>query len=72
MVSWNSIIAAYEQNDDPDTALGFFRRMTTIDAYNMMVECRTIIPNQGTWVSILPPYSQIGVFQQKNMLGIKM
>ncbi|XP_061364402.1 pentatricopeptide repeat-containing protein At4g33990 [Gastrolobium bilobum] len=27
LVSWNSIIAAYEQNDDPTTALEFFKRM---------------------------------------------
>ncbi|KAL1336769.1 hypothetical protein AAHE18_10G086500 [Arachis hypogaea] len=27
LVSWNSIIAAYEQNDDPTTALGLFKEM---------------------------------------------
>ncbi|KAK3015040.1 hypothetical protein RJ639_005565 [Escallonia herrerae] len=27
LVSWNSIIAAYEQNNDPDSALRFFREM---------------------------------------------
>ncbi|KAK7305044.1 hypothetical protein VNO77_42943 [Canavalia gladiata] len=27
LVSWNSIIATYEQNNDPTTALGFFKRM---------------------------------------------
>ncbi|KAF8392636.1 hypothetical protein HHK36_022985 [Tetracentron sinense] len=27
LVSWNSMVAAYEQNDDPITALGFFSKM---------------------------------------------
>lgn len=27
LVSWNSIVAAYEQNDDPSTALQFFMKM---------------------------------------------
>ncbi|PKI71623.1 hypothetical protein CRG98_007946 [Punica granatum] len=27
LVSWNSLVAAYEQNDDPATAFGFFRKM---------------------------------------------
>nr|KYP36920.1 Pentatricopeptide repeat-containing protein At4g33990 family [Cajanus cajan] len=84
VVSWNSVIAAYEQNNEPVTSLGFFKRMQdaiswntlitgyaqnglaseAIDAYNMMGECRNIIPNQGTWVSILPAYSHVGALQQ--------
>lgn len=30
LVSWNSIIAAYEQNDDPITAFGFYKKMQQI------------------------------------------
>ena len=30
----------------------------------MMEECKEIIPNQGTWVSILPAYAHVGALQQ--------
>ncbi|XP_017437066.1 pentatricopeptide repeat-containing protein At4g33990 isoform X2 [Vigna angularis] len=55
VISWNTLITGYAQNGLASEA---------IDAYNMMGECRTIIPNQGTWVSILPAYSHIGALQQ--------
>ncbi|KAE8712137.1 hypothetical protein F3Y22_tig00110263pilonHSYRG00016 [Hibiscus syriacus] len=35
VVSWNSIIAAYEQNDDPDRALALF--------YDMQLTCSFIL-----------------------------
>jgi len=55
VISWNTLITGYAQNGLASEA---------IDAYNMMGECRAIIPNQGTWVSILPAYSHIGALQQ--------
>ncbi|RDY04994.1 Pentatricopeptide repeat-containing protein, partial [Mucuna pruriens] len=55
VISWNTLITGYAQNGLASEA---------IDAYNMMRECRTIIPNQGTWVSILPAYSHVGALQQ--------
>jgi len=55
VISWNTFITGYAQNGLASEA---------IDAFNMMGECRTIIPNQGTWVSILPAYSRIGAVQQ--------
>ncbi|CAJ1964456.1 unnamed protein product [Sphenostylis stenocarpa] len=55
VISWNTLITGYAQNGLASEA---------IDTYNMMGECRTIIPNQGTWVSILPAYSHIGALQQ--------
>ncbi|XP_020205228.2 pentatricopeptide repeat-containing protein At4g33990 [Cajanus cajan] len=54
-ISWNTLITGYAQNGLASEA---------IDAYNMMGECRNIIPNQGTWVSILPAYSHVGALQQ--------
>ncbi|KAL2344144.1 hypothetical protein Fmac_005429 [Flemingia macrophylla] len=55
VISWNTLITGYAQNGLASEA---------IDAYNMMGECRTIVPNQGTWVSILPAYSHVGALQQ--------
>ncbi|WKA11603.1 hypothetical protein VitviT2T_029084 [Vitis vinifera] len=37
-----------------------------IEVYKMMEECKEIIPNQGTWVSILPAYAHVGDLQQGN------
>ncbi|GAU17850.1 hypothetical protein TSUD_329760 [Trifolium subterraneum] len=54
-ISWNTLITGYAQNGLASEA---------IDAYNMMEECRNIIPNQGTWVSIIPAYSHVGALQQ--------
>ena len=55
VISWNTLITGYAQNGLASEA---------IDAYNMMEEGRTIVPNQGTWVSILPAYSHVGALQQ--------
>lgn len=55
IISWNTLITGYAQNGLASEA---------IDAYNMMEECRKIIPSQGTWVSILPAYSHVGALQQ--------
>ncbi|XP_028778483.1 pentatricopeptide repeat-containing protein At4g33990 [Neltuma alba] len=55
VVSWNTLIAGYAQNGLASEG---------IDAYNMMEEYGKIIPNQGTWVSILPAYSHVGALQQ--------
>ncbi|CAK8543057.1 unnamed protein product [Lathyrus sativus] len=55
VISWNTLITGYTQNGLASEA---------IDAYNMMEECKNIIPNQGTWVSIIPAYSHVGALQQ--------
>jgi len=54
-ISWNTLVIGYTQNGLASEA---------IDAYNMMEECRDIIPNQGTWVSIIPAYSHVRALQQ--------
>ncbi|XP_054796947.1 pentatricopeptide repeat-containing protein At4g33990-like [Prosopis cineraria] len=55
VVSWNTLIAGHVQNGLASEG---------IDAYNMMEEYGEIIPNQGTWVSILPAYSHLGALQE--------
>lgn len=55
VISWNSLITGYAQNGLASEA---------IEVYQMMEEHREIIPNQGTWVSILPAYSHVGALQQ--------
>lgn len=54
-ISWNSLITGYAQNGLASEA---------IEVYRMMEEHKEIIPNQGTWVSILPAYSHVGALQQ--------
>ncbi|XVF01264.1 hypothetical protein REPUB_Repub04eG0073000 [Reevesia pubescens] len=55
VVSWNTLITGYAQNGLASEA---------IEAYGMMQECREITPNQATWVSILPAYSNVGALQK--------
>ncbi|XP_057429696.1 pentatricopeptide repeat-containing protein At4g33990 [Lotus japonicus] len=55
VISWNTLISGYGQNGLASEA---------IDAYNMMEESTKIIPNHGTWVSILPAYSTVGALPQ--------
>ncbi|OIW11976.1 hypothetical protein TanjilG_02183 [Lupinus angustifolius] len=55
IISWNTLITGYAQNGLASEA---------IDAFNKMEQCENIIPNQGTWVSILPAYSHLGALQQ--------
>lgn len=55
VISWNTLITGYAQN-------GLASEATEV--YEMMVACTEIIPNQGTWVSILPAYSHIGALRQ--------
>ncbi|KAJ7942992.1 Pentatricopeptide repeat-containing protein [Quillaja saponaria] len=55
VISWNTLITGYAQNGLASEA---------IDVYRMMQECNEIIPNQGTWVSLLPAYSHVGALQQ--------
>lgn len=55
VISWNTLITGYAQNGLASEA---------IDAYNMMEECGKVVPEQGTWVSILPAYSHLGALQQ--------
>ncbi|KAL5059168.1 hypothetical protein RYX36_030772, partial [Vicia faba] len=55
VISWNTLITGYTQNG---------LASESIDAYNMMEECINIVPNQGTWVSIIPAYSHVGALQQ--------
>ncbi|KAK6946106.1 E motif [Dillenia turbinata] len=55
VVSWNTLITGYAQNGLASEA---------IEVYGMMEECMEIIPNQGTWVSILPAYAHVGALQQ--------
>ncbi|CAK7345900.1 unnamed protein product [Dovyalis caffra] len=55
VVSWNTLISAYAQNGLAGEA---------IEVYHMMEEHKEMIPNQGTWVSILPAYTHLGALQQ--------
>ncbi|OIW11989.1 hypothetical protein TanjilG_02196 [Lupinus angustifolius] len=55
IISWNTLITGYAQNGLASEA---------IDAFNKMEQCENIIPNQGTWVSILPAYSHLGALQK--------
>ncbi|XP_022763372.1 pentatricopeptide repeat-containing protein At4g33990-like isoform X2 [Durio zibethinus] len=55
VVSWNTLITGYAQNGLASEA---------IEAFGMMQECKEITPNQGTWVSILPAYSNVGALKQ--------
>lgn len=55
VISWNTLITGYAQNGLASEA---------VEVYDMMKECTEIIPNQGTWVSILPAYSHLGALQQ--------
>ncbi|KAB2091611.1 hypothetical protein ES319_A03G203700v1 [Gossypium barbadense] len=53
VVSWNTLITGYTQNGLASEA---------IEVFDMMQ--KEIAPNQATWVSILPAYSNIGALQQ--------
>lgn len=55
VVSWNTLITGYTQNGLASEAN---------EVYCMMQEWKEIIPNQGTWVSILPAYTHLGALQQ--------
>lgn len=55
VISWNTLITGYAQNGLASEA---------IEVYSMIEEHKEIIPNQGTWVSILPAYSHVGALQQ--------
>lgn len=59
VVSWNTMITGYAQNGLASEA---------VEVYDMMIEYKEIIPNQGTWVSILPAYSHLGAIKQ----GVKI
>ncbi|KAL1158311.1 hypothetical protein V6Z11_A08G216200 [Gossypium hirsutum] len=53
VVSWNTLITGYTQNGLASEA---------IEVFNMMQ--KEVAPNQATWVSILPAYSNIGALRQ--------
>lgn len=55
VISWNTLITGYAQNGLASEA---------VEVYDMMKEFKEIVPNQGTWVSILPAYSHLGALQQ--------
>ncbi|KAL9688399.1 hypothetical protein QQ045_032820 [Rhodiola kirilowii] len=55
VISWNTLITGYSQNGLASEA---------IELYNEMAEFKEILPNQGTWVSILPAYSHVGSLRQ--------
>lgn len=55
VISWNTLITGYAQNGLASEAIG---------VYGMMEEYKEIIPDQGTWVSILPAYSYVGALRQ--------
>ncbi|CAK9159030.1 unnamed protein product [Ilex paraguariensis] len=55
VISWNTMVTGYAQNGLASEA---------IEVYCMMQKCKDIIPNQGTWVSILPAYAHVGAVQQ--------
>lgn len=56
-ISWNTIITGYGQNGVASEAIEVYQKM----------QLNEVMPNQGTWVSILPAYSNLGALQQ----GIK-
>lgn len=51
IVSWNSLITGYTQNGLANKAVALYRTMRDIE---------NIIPNDGTWVSIVPAYAHLG------------
>ncbi|KAH1106165.1 hypothetical protein J1N35_009933 [Gossypium stocksii] len=53
VVSWNTLITGYTQNGLASEA---------IEVFNMVQ--KEVAPNQATWVSILPAYSNIGALRQ--------
>ncbi|KAB2018347.1 hypothetical protein ES319_D08G224200v1 [Gossypium barbadense] len=53
MVSWNTLITGYTQNGLASEAIKVFDMMQ-----------KEVAPNQVTWVSILPAYSNIGALRQ--------
>lgn len=55
VISWNTLITGCSQNGLSSEA---------IELFNKMAECDDILPNQGTWVSILPAYSHLGALRQ--------
>ncbi|CAN0864802.1 Pentatricopeptide repeat-containing protein At4g33990 [Linum grandiflorum] len=55
VVTWNSLITGYAQNGFANEACAVF---------SMMKGSKDIVPSQGTWVSVLPAYSQLGALQQ--------
>ncbi|XP_043696061.1 pentatricopeptide repeat-containing protein At4g33990 [Telopea speciosissima] len=54
VISWNTLITGYTQNGLASEA---------VEVYHMLEGCRGIILDQGTLVSILPAYSQLGALQ---------
>ncbi|XP_024992845.1 pentatricopeptide repeat-containing protein At4g33990 [Cynara cardunculus var. scolymus] len=55
VVSWNTLITGYGQNGLACEA---------IEVYRMMVKTEGIMPNQGTWASIIPAYAHIGALKE--------
>lgn len=51
LISWNTMITGYAQNGLASEA---------IEVYSMLEECNDIVPNEATWVSILPAYAHVG------------
>ncbi|KAH9618004.1 hypothetical protein KSS87_011508 [Heliosperma pusillum] len=58
LVSWNSIIAAYEQNDDANGAINLFREM----------QCHGFKPDTLTLVSLASSVAQLGDHQNSKLL----
>ncbi|KAL9242208.1 hypothetical protein vseg_016229 [Gypsophila vaccaria] len=58
LVSWNSIIAAYEQNDDANCAIRFFREM----------QCHGFNPDILTLVSLASSVAQLGDHRNSKLL----
>ncbi|KAL9264869.1 Pentatricopeptide repeat-containing protein, partial [Drosera capensis] len=54
-ISWNTMITGYTQNGFASNA---------VDVYSMMTADLDVLPNQATWVSILPAYSHLGAVRQ--------
>ncbi|KAL8156215.1 hypothetical protein AgCh_001344 [Apium graveolens] len=51
LISWNTMITGYAQNGFASEA---------IEVYSMLENCENIIPNEATWVSVLPAYAHVG------------
>ncbi|CAI0625638.1 unnamed protein product [Linum tenue] len=63
VVTWNSLITGYAQNGLANEASNIF---------HMMEESKDISPSQGTWVSILPAYSQLGALGQGMLIHARV
>ncbi|KAL1817566.1 hypothetical protein ACET3Z_020140 [Daucus carota] len=51
LISWNTMITGYAQNGFASEA---------IEVYSRLEKCEDTVPNEATWVSVLPAYAHVG------------